>query len=91
MTDAPSNRRPADQLADLRRRISDLKDQEKELRAGFISGALDPVGDDVVVTIEVKPNQRIDLDLMREHDESIWKPFLIEKPITYVNCRKRAR
>jgi hypothetical protein len=86
-----SNRKPADRLAELREQIRILKNEEKHLREGFISGGLSREGDDHIVSVEVKPNERVELAEMRKHvDESIWKPFVIERPVTYVNVRKRA-
>src|SRR5215475_1426952 len=60
MTTSP-NRRPADQLARIRQRIAELRAQEAELRQGFLSGALDPIGDDYTVAIQRRVNERIDL------------------------------
>jgi hypothetical protein len=91
MTDSIPNRKPADQLHDVRQRINELRDQEQELRRGFIAGALDPAGDDYTVIVETKITERVDLDAMRQHvPESVWRPFVIERATTYVNVRKRA-
>src|SRR5258707_3393488 len=80
-----SNRKPADHLHELREQMRILKAEEKQLRERFISGDLPRDGDDYTVTVDVKPNERIDLEQMRQHvPESIWKPFLIEKPVVYV-------
>jgi hypothetical protein len=54
MSDTPTNRKPPDRLAELREQMRILKTEEKQLREGFISGALDPVGDDHVVIIDRK-------------------------------------
>ncbi|MBR0910803.1 hypothetical protein [Bradyrhizobium japonicum] len=88
--DQLTNRAPADRLADIRAQIAVLKGEEAALRAGFVSGDLPLDGDEYTVTIETKLNQRLDLKSMREHvEESIWTPFLISKPTTYVTTRRR--
>ena len=38
MAPTPTNRKPADRLAELRQQIAALKADEEQLRAGFISG-----------------------------------------------------
>jgi hypothetical protein len=74
----------------VRERIRELRDQEQRLRDGLISGALDTVGDDFTVIIEVKPVERVDLAEMRKHvDEATWRPYLVSKEIAYVTVRKR--
>jgi hypothetical protein len=81
--------KPADRLAELRDQMRLLKDEEQQLREAFIAGA-DPVGDDYTVTVDRKTIERVDLDAMRQHiAEEVWKPFLVSKEITYVNCRRR--
>jgi hypothetical protein len=90
MSPAPTNRKAADQLADVRARIKVLEAEEAELREGFIAGTLDPVGDGYTVAIETKINERIDLAEMRQRiAERIWKPYVVEKSVTYVNVRRR--
>ncbi|OKO91558.1 hypothetical protein AC629_02345 [Bradyrhizobium sp. NAS80.1] len=83
--------KPADRLHDLRKQISALKAAEESLRQGFISGALDPIGDQYTVTVETRTNQRINLAEMRQHVAGeIWTPYLVEKVTSYVCVRKRA-
>jgi hypothetical protein len=90
MSDSIPNSKPADRLHDIRQPISALRDQEQELRRGFITGALDPAGDEYVVTVETKLNQRIDLDAMREHvPERIWRPYVVSKETAYVSVRRK--
>jgi hypothetical protein len=85
-----SNRKAPDRLAALRARIAALKVEEEILRQGFITGELDPVGDEYVVTVETKVNERIYLQSMRENlPEEVWRPFLVEKPVTYVNVKRK--
>ena len=90
MTD-PTNRKPADRLADLRERIKALEVEEAQLRDGFISGELPPQGDEHTVVIEHKTNQRVDLRAMRQNvAQEVWAPFLIESEAVYVTVRRRA-
>jgi hypothetical protein len=90
MTATTTNRKAADALADLRERIKGLRDQEAELRRAFIAGA-DPIGDDHVVVVETKTNERIDLDQMREHvDEEVWRPYVVSKETVYVSVKRKA-
>lgn len=80
----------ADRLAVIRAKIKVLAAEEAELRAGFASGDLDPVGDDHIVLVDTKVNQRIDLRAMRQHvDAAIWSPFLIATPTTYVRTERK--
>jgi len=89
MTDA-TNRKAADQLHEIRQRINKLRDQEQELRRGFISGDLPLEGDAFTVIIDRKATERVDLALMRERlPEEVWRPFLISTPSTYVNLRRK--
>ena len=68
-----------------------IREEEARLRSGLISGELPLEGDQYVVEVEEKINQRLDLAAMRERvDPAIWSPYLIDKPSTYVNVRKRA-
>jgi hypothetical protein len=88
MTD-DSNRRHADRLAELREQIAALRAEEEILRRGFIDGTLDPIGDDHVVVVERKENQRIDSAAMRKNvAEEIWRPYLISSVNDYVTVRK---
>jgi hypothetical protein len=74
-----TNRKAADRLAEIRGQIAVLRTEEEALRQGFISGDLDPVGDEYDVTVKTKVNERIDGRSMRQKiDEAIWRPFLIE-------------
>jgi hypothetical protein len=84
-----TNRRPADELADLRQQIAQLRAHEAELREGFVSGRLDRQGDDFDVEVVDRINERIDLKRMRASvDASIWAPFLVSSSSTYVTLRK---
>ncbi|MBR0914891.1 hypothetical protein [Bradyrhizobium japonicum] len=84
------NRKPADELADIRAQIKILEVREEELRAGFILGNLDPDGDDHIVVVETKVNERIDGRSMRKNlDEAIWRPYLIATPVAYVKSEQK--
>ena len=55
-----------------------------------LPGELDPVGDDHVVVVETKTNERINLAAMRERvAESVWKPFLISTSTSYVKTERK--
>jgi hypothetical protein len=85
-----TNRAPADRLHDVRQRIAELRTEEERLRAGFIAGTLDPIGDDFMVEVEEKINERLDLKAMRRGvPEAIWSPYLISRPSTYITLKKR--
>jgi hypothetical protein len=88
MTDP--NCHPADRLADIRAEIAALREEEAELREGFISGELPLEGGDHIVVIDCKLIERIDSRAMREHvEESIWSPYLIATPTTYVTLKRK--
>jgi hypothetical protein len=71
-------------------RTYDTPASRLNLRQGFIAGALDAVGDNFVVIVERKVNTRIDGRAMREQvAESVWRPYLVEKAVDYVNVRRR--
>jgi hypothetical protein len=91
MSAVPTNRKPADRLAEVREQLVVLKAVEQSLRAGLISGALALEGDDYVVVVEKKQDQRLDLVAMRQHvPESIWSPYLITTTTNYVKTRRKA-
>jgi hypothetical protein len=82
MTDP--NRHPADRLADIRAEIAVLREEEENLRQGFISGALPLYGDEFTVNVERKENLRIDGAALRKHvDEVVWRPFAITATSDY--------
>jgi uncharacterized protein (UPF0548 family) len=85
-----TNRKPADRLFELREQIRVLKAEEEELREGFIAGDLPLEGDEHVVSVEVKINERIDARAMRQNvDESIWAPYLISTPSSYIKTERK--
>lgn len=86
------NRKSADELADIRAQIKVLEAREEELREGFILGNLDPDGDDHVVVVETKVNERIDGRSMRQNvNEAIWRPYLISTPVTHVKTERKGK
>jgi hypothetical protein len=91
MTDS-SNRHPADELAHLREKIAELRQREEQLRAGFLDGALPLEGDDHIVVVERKINERLDLRRMREQQvvpESVLAPYVVTSETVYVTLRQR--
>jgi hypothetical protein len=90
MTGTPSNRRPADRLAEIRQQLAVLKAEEALLRAGLISGTLPLAGYDYSVEIEEKINERIDSRALRQNvPETICKPFLIATPTVRVAVKRK--
>jgi hypothetical protein len=87
-----TNRKPADRLHDIREAIRALRQEEAELRAGFLSGDLDPIGDEFSVTVETKLNERINLKEMRKVvPEEIWRPYLVTSQNDRVVTTRRDR
>jgi hypothetical protein len=64
--------------------------EEELLRRGFISGDLDLAGDDYVVIVEAKVNERLNLRAMREREPAhVWQPYVIAAPSVYVRTARK--
>lgn len=85
-----TNLAPADRLAKVREEIRILKVEEDELRAGFIDGDLDAVGDEHVVIVTTTRSERSDTQaLKREWGMAKLRPFVTETETTFVKLKKR--
>jgi hypothetical protein len=73
-----SNRHPADQMADVRGQIAELKEQEKNLREVLINAAeLDRVGDDWIAKVSEQERHRLDRAALEDHfGADILQPFM---------------
>jgi hypothetical protein len=83
------NRHPADELADIREQIRQLRQREAELRGTLLGGRHDLVGDDYIVAVYDRLQRRIDLAAARQHFGEQLKPFEVEKQITLLMCRPK--
>lgn len=84
-----TNLAPADRLAKVREDIRILKAEEDELREGFISGGLNPIGDEHVVVVDTTLGERIDTQaLKREWGMAMLRPFVFKTETTYVKLKK---
>jgi hypothetical protein len=83
-----TNRKPPDELADVRERIKELKGREDELRDLLIAGA-DPIGDEFVATVKKVSSERIDgKKIRRDLGHEFLEPFLVEVESTVVNVER---
>ena len=87
-----TNRKPADELFEVREKIRVLKDREEILRARFLAGDADPVGDDYEVVITKTKTERVDTAaLKRDLGLNFLKPFLRTTQAEVVKTRKLNR
>ncbi|MGY3615696.1 hypothetical protein [Bradyrhizobium sp. USDA 10063] len=85
----PTNRKPPDELADVRERIRELKAREDELRDMLIAGACDPIGDDYAATISKVKSERIDsTKLRKELGLQFLRPYLVPSESTVVKVER---
>jgi hypothetical protein len=83
--------KPADRLHDIREQLHALKAEEAVLREGFINGTLPLTGDEHIVVVETKVNERLDLKAMRQHvAEAIWRPFVISTAASRVSVKPKS-
>lgn len=84
-----SNRKPADELADIRERIRELKTREDTLRVRLINGACSLTGDDYKVTVAKVKGEKLDTTkLKKELGLKFLRPFLRETETTFVRLKK---
>ncbi|KRR21330.1 hypothetical protein CQ14_06685 [Bradyrhizobium lablabi] len=84
-----TNRKPPDELADVRERIKELKGREEELRDLLISGKADLVGDDYAAKVSTVTSERIDgKKLRRDLGHQFLEPFLVTVESTVVNVER---
>jgi vacuolar-type H+-ATPase subunit E/Vma4 len=84
-----TNRKPPDELADVREQIRELKGREDELREMLIAGEADLIGDDFVVRITKVVTERIDSGrIKKELGLEFLRPFLVTSESTVVKVEK---
>jgi hypothetical protein len=84
-----TNRKPPDELADVRERMKELKRREDELKAELIAGKVELVGDEFVARISKVTSERIDSKKLRQEiaAEQL-APFLVTSTATVVNVER---
>lgn len=84
-----TNRKPPDELADVRERIKELKSREEKLRQMLITGEADLVGDDFAATVSTMTSERIDTPKLRkELGPEKLRAFLVHSEKTVVNVER---
>ena len=80
-----TNRKPPDELADVREKIRELKAREDVLREMLIAGEVELMGDEFLASVVVRPSERLDTAKMRkEMDPKVLEPFLVVSKTTTV-------
>lgn len=86
---ATTNRKPADELADIRERVRILKAREDILRAKLIDGDADLIGDEYRVVISKVKAERVDTaKLRKELGTKFLKPYLVQSETTFVKLKE---
>lgn len=86
---AETNRKPPDELADVRERIKELGRREDQLKADLIAGKADLVGDEYVAVISKVTSERIDSKKLRQEiGTERLRPFLVPSVATVVKVEK---
>ena len=89
LTQVP-NRKPADELADIRERIKALETRENVLRAKMIAGECDLTGDEYTAVVSKTRSERIDNDkLKKELGLQFLRPFMKTIQIVYVRVKPK--
>ena len=84
------NRKPADELADVRERIRALKVREEILRAKMIAGECSLTGDEFKVFISSVKSEVLDTAKIRkELGTKFLKPYLVSRETTFVKLKER--
>jgi hypothetical protein len=84
-----TNRKPPDELADVREQMKTLKAREDELREMLISGQADLVGDDCVAVVSIVTQERVDTAKLRaELGLERLRPFLKMTEATTVKVER---
>jgi hypothetical protein len=87
--DPTSNRKPADELADIRDQIRLLKAREEDLRQKFIAGKVSLSGDDYRVVVSGKTAEILDTAKIRkELGLQFLKPFMRTRETIWVMLRR---
>ena len=80
-----TNRKPADELADVREKIRELKAREDRLREMMISGEAELMGDEFLASVVVRASERVDtVRMKKELDPAVLEPFLVVGKTTTV-------
>lgn len=86
---AKSNRKPADELADLREQIRILTEREQILRSQMIAGQVSLYGDEHEVHITISKSERINTNkIVKELGREFLRPYLRVREITFVRTKK---
>jgi hypothetical protein len=78
------NRHPADELADVRTQLQQLKQCEAELQTLLLSGECGLAGDDYVAVISRHNAGQLDLKALREHYGTALNPFVVDTQIDFI-------
>lgn len=88
-TPAASNRKPPDELYDVREKIRELKARESVLRKLLLSGEADFTGDEFRVLISTSKTEKVDTAKLKEElGLKFLRPFLTTSETTYVKIRR---
>jgi predicted phage-related endonuclease len=84
-----TNRKPPDELADVREQMKELKVREAELRDMLIDGACDLVGDDYAATVSKVISERVDtVRLRKELGTERLRPYLVPSESVVVKVER---
>jgi hypothetical protein len=78
------NLHPADELADVRTQLQQLKQREAELQTLLLSGEYGLAGDDYVAVISRHNTGQLDLKALREHYGTALNPFVVDSQIDFI-------
>lgn len=84
-----TNRKPADELADVRAKIKELKAREESLRGKLIAGTVSLTGDEYRVVISETKSEVIDsVKIKKEFGLQFLRPFLKQRETTVVKLKR---
>jgi hypothetical protein len=78
------NRHPADELADVRTQLQQLKQREAELQTLLLSGECGLAGDNYVAVISQHSMGELDLKALREHYGKALNPFVVDRQTNFI-------
>jgi hypothetical protein len=78
------NRHPADELADVRTQLQQLKQREAELQTLLLSGECGLAGDNYVAVISQHSMEELDLKALREHYGTALNPFVVDRQTNFI-------
>ena len=78
------DRHPADELADVRTQLQQLKQREAELQTLLLSGECGLAGDDYVAVISRHSTEQLDLKALRKHYGTALNPFMVDRQIDFI-------